>query len=106
MRDQRGITRDARNVLMYRTLLASSLAVLVLAAASGTASARNDSDGNNKRSREATALWPSERPYHVDLGPCRGRTPILVPNHGPGPTHIWVTNINCDPPGPDRRWLW
>ena len=84
---------------MSRIFLVSALTALVLSAAvvPGAASKRNDSDGNNKRSRQATALWPSERPYHVDMGPvCTSRVPVLVPNHGPGPAYIWVTNINCD----------
>jgi hypothetical protein len=84
---------------MFRTLLASALAALILSATvvPGAASKNNNSDGNNKRSREATALWPSERPYHVDMGPvCGSRVPVLVPNRGPGPAYIWVVNINCD----------
>jgi len=83
---------------MSRTILAPVLTALVLFAAvvPGAASKKNDSDGNNKRSREATALWPSERPYHVDMGPvCSSRVPVLVRNSGPGPAYIWVTNRNC-----------
>jgi hypothetical protein len=93
---------------MSRTLLVSALATLVLSAAvvPATASRRSDSDGNSKSSRKATALWPSERPYHVDMGPCTSRTPVLVRNRGAGPANIWVTNINCDPPGRARHWLW
>jgi hypothetical protein len=92
---------------MSRTILAFALTALVLAAVPDAASARNNnSDGNTKSGRQATALWPSERPYHVDMGPCTSRTPVLVRNPNPGPANIWVTNINCDPPGPDRHWFW
>lgn len=83
---------------MSRTLLSYGLTALILAAALAPvdASARN-STSDGKRGRAATALWPSERPYHVDLGPvCRSRVPVLVRNPDPGPAYIWVVNIACD----------
>lgn len=80
---------------MSGTILASALTALVFAAAFVPASA-SAGDGSSKREREATALWPSQRPYHVDVGPVCNSVPVLVRNYGPGPAYVWVTNKNCD----------
>jgi hypothetical protein len=83
---------------MSRTIFASAMAVLVLAAAfaPNAASAKGGSDGSSKRERDAVALWPSQRPYHVDMGSVCSPVPVLVRNYGAGPAYVWVTNKDCD----------
>jgi hypothetical protein len=80
---------------MSRAIFAYALTALVLAAAFVPASA-SAGNGSSKKEREATALWPSQRPYHVDTGPVCNPVPVLVRNYGPGPAYVWVTNKDCD----------
>jgi hypothetical protein len=82
---------------MSRTIFASALATLVLATAlAPSAASAKGGDGSSRRDREATALWPSQRPYHVDTGPVCNSVPVLVRSYGPGPAYVWVTNKGCD----------
>ncbi len=89
---------------MTRTLFASALAALALAAAlAPNAAFAGDGQGSTKEERDAIALWPSQRPYHVELGETCNKAPMLVKNYGPGPDFVWVGGYWDGSPG---HYVW